>query len=1751
MHKSKLYLSVLMAFLIMSQMAYAQDAGKGDLVKAAEKPQTTSAPALSGTAALMDAVDKGLLKRAGQEDIQQYFIAKAKAMGLPDHIINNDLLTGSYSTRRTYVVLSPDFVIPYGLADVDYDGAVFVLSRMHHAGIELIVPKGIPEPKGPRGFCQVISYEQIEASVQNEEQLAESCKFPNLPEKLPSNTKVYVLGIGGPDKSPELEASIDAGKEGSRLKEVTVNSPSEPAVLLLHGSEPNLWHFSWTEGTKILAVYASGNYTQAVSGLPKDVPVFYNKTTSGDSPCPIFKFDSFTSLKDTVWHNINLKGLARHNALSKHLFNKNFDYLEDTNSGKIVLGEPLAENSKLESAGPPEVEKFRVSNQAAKPEVDEAGLRATLLREALAKGLIRKATEEDRHQYILAGAKADGLSDDTIKNYIEPDIDNVRRYFSASYVILSSDFVSGDWLYNEHMRGSFIAPAGIRVPQKENSYITVYSYDELKEAGARKKPIAETCKFSVPLASLPPNAKVYALSDSSGTDLDFQIEGSAKPAMLMEVRINSPSEPVFLLLSAHNPAIWHFSWTKGTKIAAVYISSRHKQIISGLPDGVPLLINNVEEQLSACPPLEMSAAYDKLVANNDLSRHLFNRNIEAVYFPGRNRPAVTVLGQPLTGDSPFESAQELDVKKYRAPATLLTGKVGLNEAVDKGLIRVADNEDMRAYKIAEAKAKGVPDNLIKNNLKTSENYYDRYYVVLSPDFIIPENTRAAFYVPEGMPKPKGPCEAPAHRSSACKIYSYDDLKIQASKRAIPETCKFSNSPGGFPAKAKVYAIGRKTAGTLGAMLDFYIDDHNMNRPYLMKITVNSPSEPVILMLETIDSTIWHFNWTKGTKIAAVYIEGYGRQVASGLPSDVPVLIDKRSTNKNESSLCPGFSASEYAGSLGAANDLSRHLFNRDIFQMHELSAEEFVIGQPLEPGSKLESAEALNPAKFRDPKVPLPGQAGLEEAVSKGLIRKAEEREVQEYLEARAKAEGLPGHIIKDGFNTDDYAIHQNPYIVLSSDFVIPEHLYENNSASFIVPPGLKEPESPRASGGKAPFFRPQRQYGAGGMITEMVASRIYSYEDLKSLSSDVYSYEDLKYMGKNYFNKSDVCIFPNTADLPAKAKVYAVNADAGTGLDFNIEGSAKPARLMRVTVNSPSEPALLILKADSPTIWHFNWTRGSKIAGVFISGDGPQLASGLSKNVPLMINGQDPASSCTKIEVSSSLIDLVVVNNLSRQLFKRSIEKTGKAEDGKIVIGRPLTDGSRLESAEEFDIKKFRDPHTPPAGQAGLDYAAAKNLIRSAGSEDIEKYKVAKSEAEIEVRTELEKLPRHLIVKMGYGRLQDVKMPKPYVVLSPDFVIPAGLTGDEAASFIIPDGLPDPKGPIGDCRFFRYATMAQERKKELESRTWGAGCIIHHDYPVSVPKFPASCSLPRPVSPDKVYVIGASPQHKLDFQIDDSGEQAHLMKLTVNAPNESAALFLKTDKPTIWHFSWTKDTQISAVIISGGKYKQAVSGLPEDVPVLFGQGNGYDLSLCPPNFEVELRFPDKVRKINGLSQHFFKRDIDSFSEATSLNDDPSQLLIGQPLSEGSRIESAEEFKLEKFKDPAKPLAGKAGLNDAVAKGLIRVATKEDMDEYLAVRNKAGGLTEEAAFKAKQVDLAAATRDGKLGCRRNFAWGSGPITDTRSIYNDAYVVLSPDFVIPLSVNFPKFIVPKDMPVPKGSPGCGMIFSYDELRPIAE
>jgi hypothetical protein len=114
-----------------------------------------------------------------------------------------------------------------------------------------------------------------------------------------------------------------------------------------------------------------------------------------------------------------------------------------------------------------------------------------------------------------------------------------------------------------------------------------------------------------------------------------------------------------------------------------------------------------------------------------------------------------------------------------------------------------------------------------------------------------------------------------------------------------------------------------------------------------------------------------------------------------------------------------------------------------------------------------------------------------------------------------------------------------------------------------------------------------------------------------------------------------------------------------------------------------------------------------------------------------------------------------------------------------------------------------------------------------------------------------------------------------------------------------------------------------------------------------------------------------------------------------------------------------------------------------------------------------------------GLSRHLFSKDID---EINDFKHDRHEYVIGRPLNKNDRLENAEEPDWNKYFDPNKPLAGEAGIEKAISKGLIR----------LAARNKAGGLNDQTALEVRQRDLAAT--EGEGGCHRNYSWGSGEIT---------------------------------------------------------
>lgn len=151
------------------------------------------------------------------------------------------------------------------------------------------------------------------------------CQFPKF--IMPDDALIYAAGnYRGRDSDWEL----DRGGGRAGIMQVAVNSPDRPVVLLLGAYNPTVWHIGWTEGTRILAVAASGYHTQAVSGLPPETLVLDSFSTQSRI-CPYF-----TDALDP-------KKSAELDQLSKLLTGRNPDgRFGQTSSGRILAGPPIA-----------------------------------------------------------------------------------------------------------------------------------------------------------------------------------------------------------------------------------------------------------------------------------------------------------------------------------------------------------------------------------------------------------------------------------------------------------------------------------------------------------------------------------------------------------------------------------------------------------------------------------------------------------------------------------------------------------------------------------------------------------------------------------------------------------------------------------------------------------------------------------------------------------------------------------------------------------------------------------------------------------------------------------------------------------------------------------------------------------------------------------------------------------------------------------------------------------------------------------------------------------------------------------------------------------------------------------------------------------------------------------------------------------------------------------------------------------------
>ncbi len=277
----------------------------------------------------------------------------------------------------------------------------------------------------------------------------------------------------------------------------------------------------------------------------------------------------------------------------------------------------------------------------------------------------------------------------------------------------------------------------------------------------------------------------------------------------------------------------------------------------------------------------------------------------------------------------------------------------------------------------------------------------------------------------------------------------------------------------------------------------------------------------------------------------------------------------------------------------------------------------------------------------------------------------------------------------------------------------------------------------------------------------------------------------------------------------------------------------------------------------------------------------------------------------------------------------------------------------------------------------------------------------------------------------------------------------------------------------------------------------------------------PAQCGFDHfvPAANTKVFATGAYSGRTLDFQIDQSGHQATQIDVAVNHRGTPVVLMLGAYEPTIWNIGWSQGTQIAAVLV-GGYHRQVIAGLPSSVPTLI---SSYDNKGACGYFYISA---DKLDGLNPKSRKVFGRAVDMVYPAKD-----GRAVIGDALTPSDSLVTGTGKSPEAYRAVDTPLAGPAGLTDAVSKGLLREATTADAQPW-------------AVAQAALPTLADVPPVAGVG---------RPQPKAPGLYN-AYVVLKP-MVVPAGLygaNAATFFAPRGVPRPTGNLGHSHLYDFNTL-----
>ncbi len=278
----------------------------------------------------------------------------------------------------------------------------------------------------------------------------------------------------------------------------------------------------------------------------------------------------------------------------------------------------------------------------------------------------------------------------------------------------------------------------------------------------------------------------------------------------------------------------------------------------------------------------------------------------------------------------------------------------------------------------------------------------------------------------------------------------------------------------------------------------------------------------------------------------------------------------------------------------------------------------------------------------------------------------------------------------------------------------------------------------------------------------------------------------------------------------------------------------------------------------------------------------------------------------------------------------------------------------------------------------------------------------------------------------------------------------------------------------------------------------------------------PQACAFPGLQLPANavVYAAGGYNGKALDYQIDQSGNTAGMMDVTVHSPDQPVVLMLGAYDPTVWRIYRSSTTRILAVLLSG-YHRQAMIGLPASVPVL---NSTYDNGGACGYHYVDA---DNLKPLNPLSRQLFGRAVSRVYLAQE-----GRISIGAPMPAGTVLQRENSQLQQPFRDRTAPLAGAAGLAQALQRGQLRRAGPADAQAWAKA----------VASKQPPADVPpiAGSRAGRLKVPE---------------FHDGYVVLR-RFTYPAGLygaHSATFFIPAGVPTPGGDPGHSAVYDFNTLQ----